>query len=296
MDTGYHGNLTSLVEISPYKFDGPGGAGVTAHVHKVRLADTYRTDFSVTDVANAVGKAGRPAALVMESLLSCAGQMVLPEGYLKEAYRYVRSAGGICIADEVQVGFGRVGTHCWGFETQGVVPDIVTMGKSIGNGHPLGAVVTTPAIAASFNNGMEYFNTFGGNPVSCAVGMAVVDVIEEEHLQEKALRVGGELKSRLGELKSRHPLMIGDVRGMGLFLGIEFVRDALTLQPAPEEASYVVERMKDRGILLSTDGKFHNVIKIKPPMVFSDADADFLVSSLDVVLDENVLSQPTSTC
>jgi 4-aminobutyrate aminotransferase-like enzyme len=288
MDTGYHGNLTSLVEISPYKFDGPGGFPAPPHVHKVRLADTYRGGFAAGDVREAVKKIGGRAVLIMESLLSCAGQMVLPDGYLADAYRAMREAGGLCIADEVQVGFGRVGSHFWGFETQGVVPDIVTMGKSIGGGHPLGAVVTTPEIAASFNNGMEYFNTYGGNPVSCAVGSAVLDVLDKEHLQHNALRVGGILKSKLTELKTKYSL-VGDVRGLGLFVGIEFVRDRGTLEPAADEASYIVERMKDRGILLSTDGKFHNVIKIKPPMVFSESDCEFLVSSLDLVLGDSVL-------
>ena len=299
MDTGYHGNLTSLVEISPYKFDGPGGTGTPSHVHKVSMADGYRGKYKCGDPAIASKYAGevrdalgemsrrdvRPAAFIMESLLSCAGQVVLPSGYLAEAYRHVRDAGGVCIADEVQVGFGRVGTHFWGFETQGVVPDIVTMGKSIGGGHPLAAVVTTPEIAASFNNGMEYFNTFGGNPVSCAVGLAVLDVIEESKLQENAHRVGDELKTGLNGLRSRFP-RLGDVRGLGLFVGMEFVLDPVTLEPAPRQASYIVERMRSRGILLSTDGPFHNVIKIKPPMVFCSRDVEILLASLNVVLDE----------
>lgn len=169
------------------------------------------------------------------------------------------------------------------FETQGVVPDIVTLGKPIGNGHPLGAVITTPEIAASFANGMEYFNTFGGNPVSCAAGLAVLDVIRDEELQQNALEVGEYLKQGLRELKNQHSL-IGDVRGLGLFLGVEFVRDRETLEPGGSEAAHVVERMKERGVLLSTDGPFHNVIKIKPPLVFSRADADFLLSGLDSVL------------
>ena len=169
------------------------------------------------------------------------------------------------------------------FETQGVVPDIVTLGKPIGNGHPLGAVITTPEIADSFANGMEYFNTFGGNPVSCAAGLAVLDVIRDEELQKNALEVGEYLKQGLRELQALHPL-IGDVRGQGLFLGIEFVRDRETLEPADSEAAQLVERMKERGILWSADGPFHNVIKIKPPMVFSRADADFLLSSVDSVL------------
>jgi 4-aminobutyrate aminotransferase-like enzyme len=225
------------------------------------------------------------AAFFCESLLGCGGQIVLPDGYLREAYRYVRDAGGVCIADEVQVGFGRVGSHFWGFSTQDVVPDIVTLGKPMGNGHPLAAVVTTPEIAASFDNGMEYFNTYGGNPVSCAVGLAVLDVIEEESLQENALHVGDRLKSGLRNLMRKHPL-IGDVRGMGLFIGVELVTDRETLEPAAAHATYIVERMKDSGVLLSTDGPLHNVLKIKPPLVFAEGDADLLVATLDRILEE----------
>jgi 4-aminobutyrate aminotransferase-like enzyme len=199
----------------------------------------------------------------------------------------VRAAGGVCIADEVQVGFGRVGSHFWGFETQGVVPDIVTLGKPIGNGYPLAAVVTTPAIAASFDNGMEYFNTFGGNPVSAAVGLAVLDLIADEGLQLNAERVGNCLLSRLRALQDRHAL-VGDVRGVGLFIGVELVRDRDTLEPAGDEANAIADRMKARGVLMSTDGPFHNVLKIKPPLVFSEADADFLAETLDEVLREDL--------
>jgi 4-aminobutyrate aminotransferase-like enzyme len=226
------------------------------------------------------------AAFICESVLGCGGQVVLPDGYLQEAYRHVRAAGGICIADEVQTGFGRVGSHFWAFETQGIIPDIVTMGKPIGNGHPLGAVVTTPEIAASFHNGIEYFNTFGGNPVSCAIGMAVLDVIEEERLQEHALVTGNYLMDGLRSLMDSYPLL-GDVRGLGLFVGIELVRDRAELTPAGDEASYIANRMRDHGILLSTDGPFHNVLKIKPPLVFNTANADFLVRTLDKILRED---------
>lgn len=211
------------------------------------------------------------------------GQIILPDGYLRDAYGHVREVGGLCIADEVQVGFGRLGTHFWGFQTQGVVPDIVTMGKPIGNGHPLGAVVTTPEIADAFATGMEYFNTFGGNPVSCAVGNAVLQVIETEKLQKNAANVGEHLKEGLQRLKEKH-VLIGDVRGMGLFVGVELVRDRENLEPAAEEASLLIEQMKDRGILLSIDGPYHNVLKIKPPIVFTEENADHLVESLDEIL------------
>jgi len=196
----------------------------------------------------------------------------------------------VCIADEVQVGFGRVGTDMWGFATQGAVPDIVTMGKPIGNGFPLAAVVTTPEIAASFDNGMEYFNTYGGNPVSCAVGMAVLDVMRDEQLQARALTVGAHLTRGLNSLMARFPI-IGDVRGLGLFLGVELVRDRDTLEPAAAQASYIVNRMRDRGILVSTDGPLHNVIKIKPPLPFGTQDADRFVGTLADVLAEDP-SQP----
>jgi 4-aminobutyrate aminotransferase-like enzyme len=283
-----------MIDISPYKFEGPGGSGRPAWVHKVPMPDVYRGPHRGEDagiryaeaVLNATQSAeenGGVAAFFCESAVSCGGQIVLPPGYLGQAYATVRAAGGVCVADEVQTGFGRAGSHFWMFETQGVVPDIVTLGKPIGNGHPLGAVITTPEIAASFANGMEYFNTFGGNPVSCAVGLAVLDVIRDEELQEHALEVGAYLKEKLTELKSRHSL-VGDVRGAGLFIGIELVRDRQTLEPADREAAALIEQMKERGILLSTDGPFHNVIKIKPPLVFSRRDADEFVSQMEKVL------------
>jgi len=298
VEGGYHGNTSALIDISSYKFDGPGGAGPPPYVHKLRMPDRYRGPYKndhdagrlyanqVTDVLKQTKRDGQQiAAFICESMLSCGGHVVLPPNYLSEVYRLVREAGGVCIADEVQVGFGRVGTYFWGFETQGVVPDIITLGKPMGNGHPLAAVVTTPEIAKSFSNGMEYFNTFGGNPVSCAVGLSVLNVIEREQLQQHALNVGTYLKEKLSKLMTMYPL-IGDVRGEGLFLGLELVRDTSTLEPATEEAAYIVERMKDRGVLMSTDGPFHNVLKIKPPMVFNKDDAHRLVYTLELVLGE----------
>ncbi|MFN2179165.1 MAG: aminotransferase class III-fold pyridoxal phosphate-dependent enzyme, partial [Candidatus Promineifilaceae bacterium] len=315
LDGAYHGNTAALIDISPYKHNGPGGKGAPPHVHTAMMPDPYRGLYKdlagfqsgasgerpdkeparsgslyaahVGELAQAVLDTGRRlAGFIAEPVLGCGGQIVLPDGYLQEAFAHVRAAGGVCIADEVQVGFGRVGSHFWGFETQGVVPDIVTMGKPIGNGHPLAAVATTRAIADAFANGMEYFNTFGGNPVSCAVGSAVLDVIEDEKLQENALRVGAHLLDGLRGLMDRHPL-VGDVRGLGLFIGVELVRDRETLEPAAGEASYIVERMKEQGILLSIDGPLHNVLKLKPPIIFTKEDADFLVRTLDKVLAED---------
>lgn len=307
VEAGYHGNTTTLVDVSPYKFDGPGGTGAPPWVHTVPMPDTYRGPFRNDDpqaglryaqaVREAVGRvrqAGRrPAAFLCESLLSCGGQIVLPAGYLAEAYRHVRAAGGVCIADEVQVGMGRVGSHWWGFQTQGVVPDIVTMGKPIGNGHPLGAVITTPEIAASFANGMEFFSTFGGNPVSCAIGLAVLDVLEREGRREQAARIGTHLLEGLRGLGAAHPL-VGDVRGLGLFVGVELVTDRDLRQPATRQAAYVVNRMRDLGVLVSTDGPDNNVLKIKPPLCFDRVDAEYLVSALARVLSEQP-AQPSFT-
>ncbi|KAA3643611.1 MAG: aminotransferase class III-fold pyridoxal phosphate-dependent enzyme [Chloroflexi bacterium] len=303
LDGAYHGNSSALVDLSPYKFKGSGGAGEADYVHTVEMPDGYRGPYKTGEgeigtqyadkVRDTIKKAeeegSRIAGFLCESLLGCGGQVILPENYLAEAYKHVRAAGGVCIADEVQVGFGRVGTHYWGFETQGVVPDIVTVGKPFGNGHPLAAVVTTPEIAASFDNGMEYFNTFGGNPVSAAVGLAVMDVIEEEGLQANALEVGKHLKAGLLDLRDKHPI-IGDVRGLGLFVGAELVLDRETLEPAPRQANYIAERMREQHILISTDGPLHNVLKIKPPMVFTKENADEVVRRLDEVMGEDFVS------
>ena len=300
LDGAYHGNLTSLIDISPYKFDGPGGHGAPPSVHKLLMPDPYRGVYkgygreagaayarSVREkIEELRGRKTGVCAFIAESLLGCGGQIVLPDGYLEEAYAHVRAAGGVCIADEVQVGFGRVGTHFWGFETQNVVPDILTLGKPIGNGHPLAAVITTPAIADAFANGMEYFNTFGGNPVSCAIGLAVLDVMRDEGLQENALQVGTHLMDGLRSVMTDHAI-IGDVRGLGFYIGVELVLDRNTLEPAGDQASYIANRMRDHGILISTDGPLHNVLKIKPPMVFDKANADYLLACLGKILKED---------
>jgi len=295
LDGAYHSHLSSLIAISPYKFDGPGGEGSPSHVQVALSPDPYRGPYRGLDAATRYADSAREAiqrldrplcAFICESLLGCGGQVEFPMGYLKAVYSAVRQSGGLCIADEVQVGFGRVGTHFWGFETQEVVPDIVVLGKPMGNGHPIAGVVTTRSIANSFDNGMEFFSTFGGNPVSCAVGMAVLDVIERECLQENALRVGLHLRARLEALQDQHTI-VGDVRGRGLFLGAELVMDHERRTPAPAQATYVANRLCERGILVSTDGPFRNVLKIKPPLVFNRADADLLSDTLDEVLRED---------
>ena len=292
VDGAYHGHTAGLIAASPYKFMGRGGSGAPEPwVHVVPMPDGYRgkhrghdRDVGVAygdEVGQVIEKAGAPiAAFLTESLQSCGGQIIPPPGYLETAFRHVRAAGGVCIADEVQTGFGRVGTHFWAFETQGVVPDVVVMGKPIGNGHPMGAVVTTRAVAESFANGMEFFSTFGGNPVSCAVGLAVLDVIRDEGLQAHAFEVGARFLDGLRGLMSHHDI-IGDVRGTGLFIGVELVRDRRTLEPATSEADDLINRLQCRGILLSTDGPRHNVLKIKPPMVVTAGDVDMVVRVLD---------------
>jgi 4-aminobutyrate aminotransferase-like enzyme/Ser/Thr protein kinase RdoA (MazF antagonist) len=297
LEGAYHGHTTSLVDISPYKHDGPGGSGPPDWVHTCPLADDYRGPYKRDDpragekyaaevkniIEDLASRGKEVAGFIAESCPSVAGQIVFPKGYLDGVYRAVRAAGGLCVADEVQTGYGRVGTHFWAFEEQGVVPDIVVLGKPIGNGHPLAAVVTTPEIAAAFDNGMEFFSTFGGNTVSATVGLAVLDVVLEEDLQRHALRVGRIILDGLVPLRDRYPL-VGDVRGSGFFLGVELVRDRETLEPAAEEAAHIVERMRERGILLGTDGVFHNVLKIRPPMPFDEDNAALFLASLERTL------------
>ena len=297
LEAAYHGNTNTLIDISPYKHNGPGGMGAPDWVHAVPIPDDYRGAFKRGDpqagskyaayvaelIKNITQNRRGLAGYIAESLPSVGGQIVLPPGYLADVYRFVRQAGGVCIADEVQTGFGRTGSHFWGFELQSVTPDIVVLGKPIGNGHPIGAVITSPTIAQAFNNGMEFFSTFGGNPVSCAIGMQVFDIVRDEGLQEHARAVGERMLARLRPLVERYPI-VGDVRGTGLFLGVELVRDRQTLEPAAEEASFIANRMRENGILLGTDGPYHNVIKIRPPMPFNDDNAEFLVNALDQIL------------
>ncbi len=297
VEVGYHGNTGRSIDISGYKFDGKGGKGCPPQTKIIPLPDVFRGlhreavtagnaygTYAKDRIAEWTDQGERVGGFIAESILSCGGQVVLPEGYLAEVYQHVHAAGGLCIADEVQVGVGRVGSHFWGFELQGVVPDIVTIGKPLGNGHPLGAVVCTPEVAANFANGMEYFNTFGGNPVSCAVGLAVLETVRKEGLQTHALETGTYLKALLASLAERHPI-IGDVRGEGLFLGFELVKTGLA--PATAPAKYLKNRMRELGFLMSTDGPDENVLKIKPPMCFERRNADQLVDYLDRVLGED---------
>jgi alanine-glyoxylate transaminase/(R)-3-amino-2-methylpropionate-pyruvate transaminase len=287
---GYSGGgagTLALTAHSTWKFDVPHSFGV----HHAMAPDPYRGPWGrsdadagrryAADVQDLIqfATSGRVAAFLAESIQGVGGAVVYPEGYLKHAYEHVRAAGGLCIADEVQTGFGRTGTHYWGFETQGVVPDIVTLAKGIGNGCPLAAVVTTPAIAKALTARI-HFNTFGGNPVVCAQGRAVLEVIDREKLQENALRVGHHLKAGFTKLAEKHAL-IGDVRGLGLMLGVELVKDRKTKTPAKEECAQVLERAKEMQLLIGKGGLFGNVLRIKPPMCLTTADADFLLDVLE---------------
>lgn len=300
LDHAYHGHLLSTMEVSPYKFNQSSNIDVKKpdYIHVASCPDVYRGKYrdvdyrgcdmadvyanDVKDIVEKIKKEGRGVAgYIAESLQSCGGQIIYPKGYLQKVYDVVRKAGGVCIADEVQVGFGRAGTNYWSFETQDVVPDIVTVAKPMGNGHPVGAVVVTREIAESFaKTGVMYFNTYGGNPVSCAIANAVMNVIEDEKLQENCLVVGDYLKLKTGELMADFEI-IGDVRGLGLFVGIELVKDQKLRTPATEEATFVVDRMKNvHKILVSSDGPDENVIKLKPPMVFNKENADQFLEGL----------------
>ncbi|UYV84385.1 PHYKPL [Cordylochernes scorpioides] len=301
LEDAYHGHLLSAMNVSPYKFRKINGHKQKKWVHVTPLPCRYRGKFQAdqySDYDSAYAKDFEmlvqdmqargypPGAFLAEALPSCAGQIIPPKWYFKNTFAAVRAAGGVCIMDEVQTGFGRIGHHMWAFQLHEVEPDIVTIGKPIGNGHPVAAVVTTPAIAQSHSAiGTGYFNTFGGNPVSLAVTNAVLDVIEKEKLQKHAKEIGEFMLHQLLSLKSRH-ILIGDVRGVGMFIGIDLVSSPLTKQPATEEAQWILRRLKLRRILMSTDGRHDNVLKFKPPLVFSKDDGKKLIGILDEILTE----------
>ena len=298
-EAGYHGNSNMCIDISSYKFDGKGGKGAPEHTHIIPLPDAFRGKYRGEHTADQyaeevkkqieiVHKKGRRiGGFIIEPIISCGGQIELPEGFLEKSYEYIREAGGLCISDEVQTGCGRMGKTFWGFQLHDVVPDIVTIGKPLGNGHPLAAVACTREVADKFANGMEYFNTFGGNPVSCAIGVEVLRTVKREELQKNALNVGEFLKSELTSLKKEFTI-IGDVRGQGLFLGIELVDEKMN--PLKAQTDYLANRMKDHSILMSTDGPDHNVLKIKPPMVFNIENAKELIYYLRKIFSEDFMT------
>jgi len=312
IDHAYHGHLTSTIDMSPYKFNGTGGRGKPDHTHVAPCPDVYRGKHRLPEnlledpkalaeagrtyaedvrvLMEEAAKQGRPkvAAFYLESLQSCGGQVIPPPEYLRDVIKHVHAAGGVVIADEVQTGMGRVGEKFWAFQLQGddVVPDIVTMGKPMGNGFPVSAVACRRELAEAFGNGMEYFNTFGGNPVSCAAVLAVMDIIEKEKLQENAHHVGEYMMARLKDLRKKYPKLIGDVRGIGLFAGIDLVNDVEKRTPATDMAKRILMSLRRKRVCLSTEGPYGNIIKIKPPICFTKADVDEMVEKLDETIRE----------
>lgn len=293
LESGYHGNTQIGIDISDYKFSNPKGQGQKPHIIKTTLPDTYRGKYD-EDVSNAGERYGKDtvqqinnshspiSAFIAEPIVGCAGQIPLAKGYLKEVYPVIRAQGGLCISDEVQTGFGRLGDYFWGFEAQGVVPDIVILGKPIANGHPMGAVVCSEKVLVNFENQVEFFSSFGGNPVSCAIAKSVLEVIEDEQLQQHAKTVGDYYKTQLKTLMKTYPC-IGDVRGLGLFIGIDIVEPHSKI-PDTNLAKHIKNELRNRHILVSTDGPYNNVIKTKPPLCFTKANVDRVVSEMEAVL------------
>ncbi len=294
--SAYHGTSPAslgLTALHTWKYPVPHGFGI----HHAQLPDRYRGPYGyddpkagekyAADVLDLIraSTSGQVAAFIAEPIQGVGGATEMPPGYLPKVYEHVRAAGGLCISDEVQTGFGRLGDHFWGYQRHGVTPDIVTMAKGIGNGAPLAAVVTRPEIAEAMKQRL-HFNTFGGNPVCMAQGLATLDVILEENIQGRAKDVGAHLLRGLHALRDRHRL-IGDVRGQGLMLGVELVKDRSTKAPASQEAADVLERCKDLGLLIGKGGLFGNVLRIKPPMCITKEDCDFLCAALDIALGES---------
>ncbi|MCE2612242.1 aminotransferase class III-fold pyridoxal phosphate-dependent enzyme [Flavobacteriaceae bacterium D16] len=293
LEHGYHGNTQSGIGISHYKYSAKEGVGKPETVIQLPLPKAFGSGYSddgsagnfFSQQAKAILKVEKNqlAAFIAEPLVGCGGQVPLAKGYLKGLYPEIRKQGGVCISDETQVGFGRLGAYFWGFEMHDVVPDIVILGKPMGNGHPIGAVITTTSIAKQFEEGPEFFSSFGGNPVSCAIGEAVLDVIEQEGLQQKALQVGDYLRSRLGDLQKRYSV-IADIRGSGLFIGVEFQN--LNGKPGTKVAHLIKNELRRAHILVSTDGPYEEVIKIKPPLYFNEADTDILCAAMEGILEQ----------
>lgn len=295
IEDAYHGTTEAVSHLSPN--DLPDGAAPADHVATIPAPDVYRGRYRRDQadcaeryaeclddaIAELRDRGHAPAAFYLDLVLSSSGIIVPPSGYLDSAIAKVRAAGGLFVADEVQSGFGRTGSHFWGFEEHGVIPDIVTLGKPIGNGLSMAALVTTPEIVRSFIGDGEFFSTTGGNPVSCAAGLAVLDVLEGERLMQNAERVGAQLRRSIESLAEQHPL-IGDVRGAGLFIGVELVRDRTSLEPATQETRSVANKMRDAGVLVGIDGPHANVLKIRPPLVFSEIDAKRLIEALQTAL------------
>ncbi|WP_246020088.1 aminotransferase class III-fold pyridoxal phosphate-dependent enzyme [Muriicola soli] len=296
IEHGYHGHTQAGIGISSYKYKAGEGIGKPEDTIETPLPKVYssnreksgksRIDYTEKALEQIQDHTGTIAAFIAEPIVGCGGQVPLAPGYLNTLYPAVRAQGGLCISDEVQVGFGRLGKVFWGFELYDVIPDIVVVGKPMGNGHPMGAVITTEAVVSSFEKGPEFFSSFGGNPVSCAVGLSVLKVVEEEKLQEHAEQTGDYLIRQLRLLQKKHNT-IGDVRGHGLFLGIEMITE--DGEPNSQLAGDLKNELRENMILVGTDGPFDSVIKIKPPMSFDIKNAEELVSQIDTILSENMV-------
>ncbi|CAF3926327.1 unnamed protein product [Rotaria sordida] len=307
LDNAYHGHLLSLVELSSYMYKKmTNQQKMPEHVHVVPTPDVYRGKFRDIDYNNdevklcqlyfdevrriveeAESRGRRIAIFFLETLQSCGGQIIYPKGYLRKTFDYLQSKGILCLADEVQAGFGRCGTHFWSFQSyeEDLIPDFVTLGKSMGNGFPIAALVTRRDITNKFViDGIEYFNTYGGNPVSCRAAIALLDIMEKEHLQENAYTVGLHFLNKLKELEKKND-MIGDVRGRGLFLGIEIIRNKKR-EPGIAEAKEIKQKFREHFVIVQLDGPDKNVIKLKPPMCFSKEDADFFCGKLEIIMKE----------
>jgi 4-aminobutyrate aminotransferase-like enzyme len=296
MENAYHGNSMVVTELSTAEYP---AAQRPDYLVAIEPPNPYRGSYDYGDaelgkkyaalagdaVEQLSARGRKPAMFLCDGIFDSNGALTAPPDYFKQVYQQIRAAGGLCVADEVQSGLCRLGENMWGFEDSDVIPDIITMGKPIGDGHPLAVVVTTPDIAREFSRKFHYFNTFGGNPVSAAVGLAVLDVIEKEGVLQNVHDVGAYLGQELNNLASRYDL-IGDVRGKGLFYGLEIVRDRETLEPGKDEAMRIREFLRENGVLLSVTGPQDNVIKIRPPMVFSKSNADLLLEKLDHALGE----------
>ena len=295
-DEGYFGNTTGALSISAYKFKKPNGVGQADWVEIIEMPDDYRGSFKKDDPDRAVkfanlvddaierlnSKGVGLSGFIMETFPSVGGQIIPPQGYLEQVYSKIREHGGVCIADEVQTGLGRLGDYYFGFEFQKVNPDIVVLGKPLGNGHPLGAVITTREISESFNNGIEFFSTFGGSNLSCRIGTEVLNIVDEEKLQKNAKTVGDFLIFGFHELKKKFKF-IGDVRGMGLFIGLEIIRNDGS--EATELCAYIKNKMRENRILIGSDGPKDNIIKIRPPLTIELEDAQMLLTTLSEVLE-----------
>ncbi len=291
VEHGYHGNTQTAIDVSDYKFNNPKGDGQKNHVIKTSIPDTYKGKYTTKDAGSKyandaiklIKSSADPIALfIAEPIVGCGGQVPLAKGYLKEVYPAIRNQGGVCISDEVQTGFGRLGDHYWGYEAQEVIPDIVIVGKPMANGHPMGAVICTDEIAESFSKGVEFFSSFGGNPVSCAIALSVLEVIEKEKLQQNAKVVGDYYKSLFAKLQDKYSC-IGDVRGSGLFLGIEIVKEN-SIHPDKALAQKIKNELRNQNILISTDGPYDNVLKTKPPLCFTKENAKTVVDTIDEIL------------